>query len=231
MLAIDLGEEGLYQYLSTQLKTFFPDGVSFDGADTRQAFKITLERVERCFAHISLSGFSDENGHTYLSHTHTDQYAMFLYFFMNSLWKVSDNKAICNKVMALNRALHGFFVSYKCALPSIFCIQHPVGTVLGNACYSDYLVVLQNVTVNTGVSEDGTLVPKLGKGLYLGAGSKIIGNESVGDRCSVGVNAIVYNQKIEDDFNVISQKRGGSAMIKRKKEHCKAQLFFRDAIK
>lgn len=211
MLAIDLGEERLYQYLSLQLETFFPDGVPFEGEDTRRAFKTALERVEQCFVHIALPGFSDEEGHTYLSHTHTDQYAMFLYFFMNSLWKISENKAICNKVMTLNRALHGFFVSYKCALPGIFCIQHPVGTVLGNARYSDYLVVLQNVTVNTGVSEDGTLVPKLGKGLYLGAGSKIIGNEPIGNRCSIGVNAIVYNQKIEDDFNVISQ--GGGVLL------------------
>ena len=39
--------------------------------------------------------------------------------------------------------------SYKNNLPDIFVFMHHVGTVLGNANYSDYLVALHNVTVNT----------------------------------------------------------------------------------
>lgn len=50
--------------------------------------------------------------------------------------------------------------------------MHPVGSVFGNSNiqYSDCLVIMQNVTIN------GSDVPsKLGKYLFLGAGSKIIG--------------------------------------------------------
>ena len=229
MLYVKLGEEGLYKYLSNQLGTFFPDGTVFENSETRHAFKIALERVEKCFSHISLPGFSSDNGDTYLSHLHTDQYAMFLYFFMNSLWKDSGNVAICSKIMTLNRMLHGFFLSFKCALPDIFCLQHPLGTVIGNACYNDYLVILQNVTINTGTSEDGSLKPVLGRGLFLGAGAKIIGNEPIGDRCSIGVNTVIYNQRMDDDCIAISQK-GETVITKRKKEHCQAQVFFRDTI-
>lgn len=229
MIKVDIGEEALYSYLSNQLSTFLPDGIAFENEDTKRAFSQALERAEKCFSHVALPGFSDDQGNAYLSHLHTDQYAMFLYFFMNSLWKQSNNTVICSKVMTLNRMLHGFFLSFKCALPEIFCLQHPLGTVLGNACYNDYLVVLQNVTVNTGVSSDGSLCPVLGKGLFLGAGSKIIGTEPIGDRCSLGVNAVVYNQRVEDDSIVISRE-GGIDIVKRKKPDCQAQVFFRDKI-
>ena len=231
MLTIDLGEQRLYKYVSSQIDSFFPDGKSFCADDDiYKAYLIALGRVENCFKHIILPGFSDEEGNSFLSHLHTDQYAMFLYYFMNTLWKTSNNNIACGKIMALNRALHGFFVSYKCALPDIFCIQHPVGTVLGNAYYSDYLVVLQNVTVNTGVREDGILAPKLGRGLYLGAGSSVLGIESIGNRCSVGINTVVYNQKMDDDYIAVNRDGIGTQIIKRKKEFCKAQLFFRDKI-
>ena len=43
------------------------------------------------------------------------------------------------------------------------------------------------------------------------------------------LNAVVYNQRVEDDSLVIS-KDGGIEIIKRKKPECQAQLFFRDKI-
>ena len=99
--------------------------------------------LENCFKYINIPAYSDNKGQTFFSYLHSDQYAHFLYYLSNSLWKISQNKPICDKLIYLNKALNGFFYSYKGSLPDIFFLGHPVGSVLGNANYSDFLVVFQ----------------------------------------------------------------------------------------
>lgn len=196
--------------------------------DIDRAFDLSLDRVENCFKHISNAAYCDDSGQTYFSHTHADQYAQLLYFYMNSLWKESENKIICDKMLILNRMLHSIFISYKCALPDIFILGHPVGTILGNAQYSDYLYVSQNVTVNTGSATSGA-TPKLGKGLFLAAGAKIIGEEEIGDRVSIGVDAVVYKKKIESDKIVIRDESG--KIVIKDNTKCIQQSLFRTEIR
>ncbi len=50
-------------------------------------------------------------------------------------------------------------MTYKCKLPKIFVFYHAVGSVIGNADYSDYLVVFQNVTINTALDQNGETAP------------------------------------------------------------------------
>lgn len=216
-------------FLGKQLESFFPDGLTeryYKGKDVDWALNMALERLEYCFKHINRPAYSDESGQTYFSHLHSDQYSQFLYFFMNSLWKKSENKIICDKCIILNKCLNNMFVSYKGELPDIFLFMHPIGTILGNAKYSDYLVVLQNVTVNTGGA--GELAPKLGKGLFLASGAQIIGEEPVGDRVSIGVNAVVYKTSIGNDKIVICDKNGKVQIMD--SEKCKAYEYFRTPI-
>ncbi len=225
-MQISLSKEMLKQYIDWQLNHCFPDGHVFRGEDIDQAFELALERTEYCFSYINNTAYTDGNGKTYFSHLHSDQYAQFLYYLSNSLWNISQNKPICDKIIYLNKALNGFFYSYKGKLPDIFFLTHPVGTVLGNAEYSNFLVVSQNVTVNTGIAMDTELRPKLGKGLYLAAGAKIIGNEPVGDRVSIGVDAVIYNQTVQDD-QVVERAPNGSIIVRdRRKKQCKAQQYF-----
>lgn len=228
-MIISMDSNDLKEYVLKSIDTFFPDGAGVYGDDVDEAFCLALERTENCFSHIILPGYNDENGNVLFSHLHTDQYATFLYFFMNSLYKISQNKSLCSKIMYLNRILHGFFVSYKCSLLDIFALQHPVGTVIGNADYNDFLVILQNVTINTGEDANGKLSPKLGKALFCGAGSKIIGNKTIGNRVSIGVDATIYNQVIGDDM-VAQRKSGGLVITRRKNSDCAAQKYFKDDL-
>lgn len=225
-----LNEDELKNYLRAQLNHFFPDRFQMKGKDVDISFSRSLERLENCFSHLLPSAYCTDDGQTHFSHLHADQYAQFLYFFSNTLWNVSQNKNICDKVMYLNRILNNFMFSYKGSLPDIFFFGHPVGSVLGNAAYNDYLVVFQNVTINTGSDTEGAPAPILGKGLFLGAGAKIIGNKRIGDRVSVSVNTVVYNQEIEDDKVVITDRKGNTVVKDRKKDLCHAQMFFRDRI-
>lgn len=229
-MEISLKKDELKKYLACQLDMFFPDGTKFDGNDVDIAFDRGLERLEYCFKDITFPSYSDDSGQTFFSHLHADQYATFLYYFSNSLWEQSQNKPVCDKIMYLNRTLNNFFFSYKGKLPDHFFFGHPVGTIIGNAVYGDYLVVLQNVTVNTSSDDNGNPAPVLGKGLFLGAGAKIIGNKSIGDRVSIGVDTLVYNREIGDDKVVITDDTGKVIIKDRVKEKCFAQNYFRTMI-
>lgn len=220
----------LKNYIRRQLGSFFPDGYDMVGKDVDAAFDLGLERLENCFSHLTFPSYCNDSGQTFFSHLHADQYAQFLYYFSNSLWGISENKVICDKLIYLNRLLNNFFFSYKGKLPDIFFLGHPVGTILGNAVYSDYLVVFQNVTVNTSQDENGAPAPVLGKGLFLGAGAKIIGNKKVGDRVSVSVDTVVYDREVENDKVVLTDAEGRTVIKDRKKAECMAQNYFRDTI-
>lgn len=216
----------LKAYVGAQLEHFFPDDRRFVGGDVDRAMSLALERTEYCFQHITLPAFRGEGGQTIFFHTHSDQYSQFLFFLSNSLWKLSENQPLCGKLIGLNKALNGMFYSYKGGLPDIFLFAHPVGTIIGNAAYSDFLVIFQNVTINTDQDENGNPAPKLGKGLFLGAGAMIIGNKPVGDRVSIGVGATVYNTAVPDDSVVIRDASGAVAVNPRKKPQCMAQRYF-----
>ena len=212
-------------YLFEQLSHFCPWGEkqvkSEIGKGTiSDAIDLSFFRIEKCFSKLVNPQYSDDDGNAIFYHLNADHYAYFLYFFMNSLWVNSQNKEVCDRVMYLNRSLNGFFVSYKCELPDVFFLGHPVGTVLGNASYSDYLVVTQNVTINSGAV--------LGKGLYMAAGSTIIGNQPIGDLVTIGANTCVHKTAIPSKKFVYSNEYG--KLIVKDNIYMRQQDFFRDKL-
>lgn len=226
-MILSLSQTELLNYVQAQVRIFFPDGYELRGKDVETAFQSALERTEICIDSIIGRNYHDANGNATFSHLHADQYATFLYYFANSLWTQSENRALCDKLLQLNRVLFSVFIPYSARLPEHFILAHPVGTVLlGNTTYGDFLVVLQGVTVGR---VNGSPFPKLGKGLYLGAGAKIIGGEPIGDRVSIGVNALVYKQAIPNDSVVTVQ--GGTCVVQpRIKRECQAQRCFNLSI-
>lgn len=193
----------------------------------QKAFDFALDRTEHCFKHITIKGYRIKNSATF-NHLHSDQYSQFLYYLANSNWRLDGDVKISDKLILLNKALHGCWFSYKGNLPDIFVLIHPVGTVLGNAKYSDYLVVMQNVTVNTGEILDGHNTPIIGKGVSLCAGSSIIGNDTIGDWVTIGVGACVYKQKTPSNSIVYVDYEGRQRI--RKNHTCMAYEYF-DGIK
>lgn len=179
----------------------------------RRSVDLALERLEYCFKHISLKDYQ-KNGEVQFYHLHMDQYSTFLYYYANSIWKNGGSKIFADKLVLLNRALSGMWCSYKNKLPDIFLLGHPVGTVLGNANYSNYLVVLQNVTVNTIRDVEDKWLLNIGNGAYLSAGAKIIGNSSIGDWCTVGVNTVLHNKLLPDKHLAYNDSDGKLIILK-----------------
>lgn len=222
-MILSLPQMELLNYVQAQVRTFFPDGYELRGKDVETAFQAALDRTEICIDAIAVRGYHDADGNPAFSHLHADQYATFLYYFANSLWEQSENRPLCDKLLQLNRVLFSVFIPYSSKLPAHFILVHPIGTILlGNMTYSDFLVVSQGVTVG---NVNGSLPPKLGKGLYLGAGAKIIGTALIGDRVSMGVNALVYKQAIPDD-SVVTVRGEAVVVQPRIKQKCMAQRLF-----
>lgn len=221
-MILSLSRHELFEYINGQTEMYFPDKC-IQGGDNR-AFDLALDRLEYCFQHIKVKGYQ-EDGQAKFYHLHMDQYSAFLYYYANSIWKLGGNTAFADKLILLNRALSGMWFSYKNNLPDIFLFVHPVGTVLGNANYSDYLVVLQNVTVNTMVNETGNLQPNIGKGCYLTAGAKVIGNGRIGDWCTVGVDTVLHNTPLSNK-NLAYNDANGKLIIKEHDNlHIMRELF------
>ncbi len=70
-------------------------------------------------------------------------------------------------------------------------LDHATGIIIGAfAVIGDEVTILQNVTIGRKLSEPDR-APKIGRGVYLGAGSSIIGGVSIGDFAKIGAAAVV----------------------------------------
>lgn len=226
-MKLSIEKRHLMEYIIRQLDFYLPDDYIIDKNILENSIDVALKRCEVCFSHILLPGYHDNvSGEVAFSHLHMDQYATFIYFLGNTIWENYQQKHLCDKLLNLNRILNGFFLSYKCPMPSIFILAHPVGSVIGNAIYSDGLYISQNVTINTHTDSKGKLDLEIGRGCFLGAGAKIIGNKRIGDRVSIGVDTVIYNKEIDDDKVCIKEEDGRVVVKDRKSPICMAQKVF-----
>lgn len=226
MINTSITSRELKKYIETQITHLMPDDIYKNGMIKDNDIQIALDKCDNCFKHVKNSAYSDDNGNSFFSHLHADQYAMLLEFLANHIWKERTDKIVCDHIMYLNRTLHSFMMSYKCHLPDIWLLGHPVGAVIGNAEYSDYLYISQNCTINTGpIAEDGTCTPKIGKYFAMGAGAVLIGDKPIGENCSIGAGAMLYNTTLEDNSIVINNC--GTMEIRKSKGISLAQKLFR----
>ena len=107
---------------------------------------------------------------------------------------------LLEKIYYLNKIMHSVDIFYSVMLPKIFCVAHPLGTILGHAKYSDYLYVYQNVTV--GSTNDG-IYPEFGKFIALSSNTSIIGDCKVGNNVLFGGNSFIINKHIPDNSLVL----------------------------
>jgi serine O-acetyltransferase len=184
---LSLSAADLSRYLVRQCENLFPDGEAL--GDMPRFVDLALGRIEHCFARVRLKGYF-AGGQPRFSHRHCDQYAIFLYYLSNSTFRERPGHPIAEKAYALNKALHALDAFYEVELPDVFAVQHPVGTVLGRAVYSDYFMCYHNCTVGANLDND---YPSFGRGVVMYGGSRVIGRTSVGDNSMVSTGAIVID--------------------------------------
>jgi serine O-acetyltransferase len=134
----------------------------------------------------------DDCGGVVFDHLNSDHMATFLFFLGNSIWKSGGETDLPVKLSYLNKILHGLDLFYSVEMPDVFLLVHPLGSVIGNAQYSDYLVVYQNCTVGA-VDRD---YPVFGEGVVLYSRSSVVGKCRVGDDVVFAANSAIVNTDI-----------------------------------
>ena len=192
-MLVSLSEKELVDYISAQCAHFFPDG-NDSSATLVGIMPEALARMEVLVSHVSLKYYRKE-GKPYFSHLNTDQYAAFLYFCANTVYRRVPGSVVAEKLYALNKALHALDVFYAVELPEIFLFSHPVGSVLGRAEYGNYFVCYQNCTVGGNTKLE---YPVLGEGVALYANSAIVGNCRVGNDVQMSAKSMLMNTDAPD---------------------------------
>ena len=221
MFMLSMAMEDFTNYAMNQINTFFPDRNVLRVDDLSQkAFSLAYDRTFHCFNHIALHAYT-RDGSTYLSHLHSDQYTMFLWYLSNSLYEIFHDDAYAQKVFFLNRALGGFICMYDAKMPDIFLVIHGVGAILGKAAYSNFFVCYQGITVGAIRGE----YPSIGRGVSILPGAKVIGKCMIGDGATFAANTVTSAMNVtEHSVRYIDRSSGAYAMLSRKEPW--SQQFF-----
>ena len=190
-LHLSLSRDDLASYVAHQISAFFPDQ-EVPADDLLAPLSDALDQVEHCFSRVALHYYGEPPA-TRFNHLNTDQYAAFLYFLSNTVSRSGRSSELADKLFALNKALHGVDIYHEVALPDVFLLQHPVGTVLGRATYGGFLCVYNNVSVGSNLQRS---YPVFGRGVVLFGGARVIGRATVGDNCWIAPQAVVMDRDV-----------------------------------
>lgn len=196
-----LSSSNLTQYVLQQLNHFFPDQYLVRYSDLHSSVEEALQRIYFSFKHIQLKYYC-ANGNTLFNHLNSDHYCVFLYYLSNTVYVRLKQESIASKIFLLNKALHGIDAFYSIKLPDIFMVVHPLGTILGNASYANYLVVYQNCSVGASIED---IYPTFGEKTILYSKSSILGNTICGSNVVFGSGSFVLNQTIPSFSTIVGQ--------------------------
>lgn len=201
-LSTSLDLAGLCRLAAHQVDNLFPDGQPVPADALLDSARRALQRLEHCFSQVNNRYFFDGTQAVF-DHLHGDQYAMWLYFLSNQLYRDGAPAHWCKKLFLLNKSLHGCDIFHEVALPSVFLLVHPLGTVLGRAAYNDHLLVYQRC----GVGSNRDIYPQLGRHLTLRPGSAVLGRCNVGDNVTIAAESLVLDRDIADNTTYIGNPR------------------------
>ncbi len=186
--------EELLQIIIRQVNNFFCKETQIPLTAVQQA----LKRTEHAFSKAVNKYYHNESGEPLFNRMHSVQYAAFLWFLSNTLSVEMDLKESATDVYYLNKVLHSVDWYHEIALPAIWWAEHPVGTVLGRAQYSDYFVFYQNCTVGGVSKQDISIYPSLGHHVHMGAGASVLGDSRIGNYVIIGAETYIVGEAIPD---------------------------------
>lgn len=186
-MRMELDREALGELVARQLSTLFL---------LREAEKPLLEagieqalrRCAVCFSSIR-NKYYTLDGEARFNPFHSGQYAFFLYFLANGLFKAGAERSLADRVYCLNKTLHCFELYYEVEMPETFFFDHPLGSVLGRASYGPGFTFTQNCTIGN----NNDAYPRFGSNVRLYAGVSVVGDCEIGDNVFFGLGARVID--------------------------------------
>ena len=149
----------------------------------------------KAYLYFSENHYKQKNKYKEISHWNVDQCVHFT-IFLQSLAHKAGSHLLSEKIYYFLRTSFCVDVFPTRSLPRRFLLVHPVGSILGNAQFNDYLVVYQNVTVGGSPRLE---YPVIGEATVLYAGCKVLGNSRIGKNVIIGAGVTINNEKIPDN--------------------------------
>lgn len=118
------------------------------------------------------------------------------FIFLQSQLYTSGYHQLSEKVYYYFRTNFDVDIFPSRILPENFLLMHPLGSILGNAQYGNYLVVYQSVTIGGNPKLE---YPIIGEGAVFFAGAKVIGNSKIGENAIIGASVTINNEDIPDN--------------------------------
>ena len=100
-------------------------------------FGRALARCQRSFSKTRNKYYSEASA-TKFDPLQGCQWSRFLYELARCIFVEEGVSSVCDKLYALNKAMSSVDLYYQVAMPDIFMFDHPFGSVMGRASYSDY---------------------------------------------------------------------------------------------
>lgn len=194
-------------------------------AAIEECFDSALDASEFTFVHVANKYYSRSSGEkkeAYFNPYHSVQWMVFLYFLSHIIYVKGTTTMVCDKIYYLNKLLNGVDLFYAIKLPSIWCAEHPLGSIMGRAQYSNQFFFFQGCTVG-GTGEIGQEVyPVIEENVCMYAHSSILGNCHIGKNVMIGAGALIKDQDVPDNSLVFGQSPN---LIFKENKHIKSDNF------
>lgn len=192
-----ISEKEMCFVLARQLNNMVADINQSSEHELLPYIQSAFKRVFNCFAAIK-NKYYQENDDVYFNHLHSDHYCSFLYLVSNEAY-LNNNIELATKLFLLNKYLHGLDLYFSVKLPEVFILVHPVGSVIGNAEYSNKIVIYQNCSIGSVVQDSKYIYPKFGENIVLYSKTSIIGECKIGNNVIFGANTFVIKSDIPNN--------------------------------
>lgn len=178
--------------------------------DIIQFLDVTLERVEKCFKVTRNKYYHDATGEVCFSPYHSGQYSIFLYYLANTIYITSSDSSLASKIYYLNKIINSVDWYYEIELPKCWGVEHPLGSVLGRAKYSDGFFTYQGCTVGGNKGR----YPIMGKNVILYSNVTVLGDTTIGDNVVISSGTLIIDEVIPNNCLVFG--RTPNLVIKQK---------------
>ncbi len=196
-----------------QLSSHFVD---VDKKVIKSSINNALNDMDENFKGVSSERFYNSQGMIFNPY-HSVTWMIFLYRLS---WHLAhDNENVCKEadmVYYLNKIMHSNDWFYMIDLPIHFFCEHPLGSVLGRAKYSDYLMIYQNVTIGGNRKNGKLYYPTLGENVCIYAGATLLGDTVIGNNVIISADSYLINETIPDNSIVFG--KSPNIIIKEKSE-------------
>lgn len=211
-------KEDIIAQLIMQLKSHFFISEE-EVAVIESRFDFALAACEENFTHSENKYYwIEENGvrTCRFNPYHAIQYMIFLYYLSHDIYLNANVVQLCDKIYYLNKIFHSVDLFYAIELPEQFGAEHPLGSVMGRAKYSNGFFFYQGCTVGGTRDKEGKVhYPVIGKNVRMYSNSSILGSCNIGNNVNIGAGCIVKNQDIPDNSIVFGESP--NLIIKQKK--------------